>query len=159
SRRRAADGRWSWYYGQEATGNYDTGGPNSGSLTSPVIDLRGATAATLSYDEWRQTDCFFDSDLSLIQISVDGGPFQLLRQSWTNTEGWATRVLDLAAFGGAQVQVRLFFTTNDEGFPPPLFNDIEGWYLDNVRVIASDSSGADAADGMIQVDRSGAVVH
>ncbi|HPQ41575.1 MAG TPA: C25 family cysteine peptidase, partial [bacterium] len=42
----------SWYYGQESTCTFNTGSANSGTLTSPIIDLTGATEAELHCWYW-----------------------------------------------------------------------------------------------------------
>lgn len=55
SRRRSASGSTSWYYGQEATGTYDTGAANFGALISPPItlpSLSGTSALVLEFDHF-----------------------------------------------------------------------------------------------------------
>ena len=54
SEHRSHSATHSWYYGQEGSWNYDTGSANSGSLTSPPIDL--PPGVTLSFSYWLQTE-------------------------------------------------------------------------------------------------------
>jgi len=50
---KASEGTHSFWYGQEATGNYDTPGhANSGDLTSPAIDLTTTIAPVLVLDQY-----------------------------------------------------------------------------------------------------------
>ena len=56
--RRAASGQYSWWFGQESTGTYNTGARVSGSLTSPAIDLSGVTGAAVEWDQVLLTEGF-----------------------------------------------------------------------------------------------------
>jgi hypothetical protein len=48
----------SWWYGQDATGDYDTGAANTGNLTSPPIEIPPAVPAQLSFWQWYETEPF-----------------------------------------------------------------------------------------------------
>ncbi|MEW5958384.1 MAG: DUF4350 domain-containing protein [Chloroflexota bacterium] len=82
----------SWWYGQDATGNYDTGATNSGSLISPPIELpAGVSPIWLNFWQWYQTeswageliyfDRYHDTDGDHIG---SGGPYQnLANELWS----------------------------------------------------------------------------
>ena len=46
----------SWWYGQDSTGDYDTGAANSGHLTSPPIEIPPGAQAELSFWQWYETE-------------------------------------------------------------------------------------------------------
>ena len=54
--RNANSGVSSFWYGNDVTGNYDSGTANSGRLVSPPINLKGSTNATLTFWYWYQTE-------------------------------------------------------------------------------------------------------
>jgi subtilisin family serine protease len=166
---RASSPTMSWYYGLEATHTYDTGAANSGTLTSPVIDLRGSTHPVLIYREWRQVEDVNTLDHALVQIStqpyhnwetlaqselstsldplnwqgrLSGLGWSLTLQSPDNTPQWVSRALDLSAFEGKRIQVRFVFDTTDAAF-----NDYEGWYVDDVNVYDGPASSTHGAAG------------
>jgi len=63
-----------FYYGQDTACNYETGLDNSGTLTSPVLDLSaGGSAANLSLNYFLATEQFCHFDDARVQISTDGG--------------------------------------------------------------------------------------
>jgi subtilisin family serine protease len=167
----------SWYYGDEATRTYDTGAANSGTLTSPVIDLKRATHPVLIFREWREIEdvgaTFGDSAVvqvgtgpkkwdtvstSQFSTAIDPTNWQYRAaalgwnvpvQSPLGTPQWVSRAVDLSAYVGKTVQLRFLFATGDAAF-----NDFEGWYIDNVNVfdaavpsVPSVSSGGTSGAG------------
>jgi hypothetical protein len=119
----------SWWYGQDANGNYDNGTANSGSLTSPTINIPdGALGASLSFWSWYETETNgVDYDQRWVQISVDGGPFQNLAQlSGDPMQAWVEHSLDLSPYVGSQVRIRFYFDTIDS-----FYNNYRGWYIDD----------------------------
>src|SRR5262249_52830160 len=74
-----------WYYGIDATKNYDTGAVNSGNLTSPPISLTNGVAPVLIYREWRQVEDMPIADSAQVQISTDGVVWTTVRQSEQTT--------------------------------------------------------------------------
>jgi hypothetical protein len=140
----------SWWYGQDGTGNYDTGAQNYGHLTTPSISIpASAPAPELSFWQWYQTEAGRSGyDQRKIQISVNGGPFQdlgTLSDSVVSTEdfeamqNWEPYTLDFSAYKGQTVQVRFYFDTIDEQN-----NNYRGWYIDDVQV-SLDGSGIPAS--------------
>ena len=148
----------SWYYGDEAKRNYDTGAANSGALVFQGVQVP-ATAATFTCASWRITESGTTWDTSMVQISTDGGlswaglhvveqPRQLRRDglataveaniasTWTtllqdtDTAGaWHQLSASLSAYAGQTVALRFWFTTVDG-----VGNAYEGWYVDDIRI-------------------------
>jgi hypothetical protein len=73
-------------------------------------------------------------DQKWVQISADGGPFQnLLQVTGGPMSAWHQVYVDLSPYAGNTVRIRYHFDTIDS-----LSNNFRGWYLDDVRVDASD---------------------
>ena len=143
----AADGLWhlttrrfyspvhSWWYGNESTGNYDTGATNWGSLVSPPISLPSADMITLVFNSWYETEdmgTFWDK--KLVYISTDGGTtWTLIHQvSGSPMREWVEQAVDITSYAEKTVMIKFFFDTVD-----PVLNFFEGWYIDDVRVVAT----------------------
>ena len=145
SNRRAAAGSSAWWFGQDSSANYDTGGRASGFLTTPNIDLTSASGALLEWDQYLQGEGFthrFDfgslfapylnKDSGRVWISSDdGASWQLLTHLAHNTAGetFGHYRINLTRYAGAQVRIRFDFDTFDAEN-----NDFEGWFVDNIRV-------------------------
>ncbi len=120
----------SWYYGIEGVFNYDTGGRNLGSITSPPIDLTGLTDAKLVFSHFLDTEESSRYDKALVRISNDGGiTFTDVFTRLTTTGAFVQENLNIAAFDGDIIQIQFFFDTVDS-----VFNGHEGWYVDDVEV-------------------------
>ncbi len=129
----------SWRYGSAATNNYNTGGANSGSLTSPLVTLPvSANPYVLQFWYRYQTESLYPHwDQRWLQISVDGGPFSNAYQlSDDPMGGWLKVRIDLLPLYGPMnqehtIQVRFYFQTID-GYN----NDFEGWFIDDIQIQA-----------------------
>ena len=151
--RRAATGSYSWWFGDEGTGTYDTGARTFGSLTSPPIDLTGIEAAV----EWDQmfrgegfgpsVDLGFGSaapylnaDAGRLMIRADGGSWKTLTHLAHNnsTESFEHFKINLSRFAGSAVELRFDFDTIDASN-----NAFEGWFVDNVRVSRLSSTASE----------------
>ncbi|MEZ4399979.1 MAG: lamin tail domain-containing protein [Kofleriaceae bacterium] len=135
--RRAAEGASAFWYGDEATGTYDTGSRNAGTLTSPVIDLTGVTAPRLSVEEWIEVEPSAGFDQLTIEVFDVAQPaLAVVAAKATGSSGgvFAGRLLDLAPLAGRQVRIRFTVDTVDDGV-----NDLGGWYVDHVQVLADDA--------------------
>lgn len=134
--RRANSPSHAWWYGQEATRNYDNGFANSGTFTSPPIDLRQATAASLSFLSWSQTETTNSYDKRFVEVSVNNGPWTILGAQLSNAaadqQRWISVARDLGAYVGSIVKMRFRFATMDS-----VANRYEGWYVDTVVVKAT----------------------
>jgi extracellular elastinolytic metalloproteinase len=126
-----------FYYGQDASCNYATGGSNSGTLTSPPI---GGVAAgsTLTFDYFRQVESFNgDFDRTRVEIVSGSGSTTVFSLNATNpsTLAWGSSgAIDLSAFAGQTIRVRFVFETVDG-----VDNDQIGWFVDDV-VVTGESS-------------------
>jgi len=121
----------SWWYGQDSTGNYDTGTANSGDLTSPLIYIL-SSGYYLHFQSWYETETQgADWDQRWVQISVDGGPFDnVLQLSNTMMKEWLpSPTIDLSSYAGHTIQVRFHFDTIDG-----TYNDFQGWYIDDFDI-------------------------
>lgn len=165
SQRRSASPTTSWYYGQEATGNYDTGpsSTNSGSITSPEIDIANVPGVELSFQHYLETEDFPPFDTASVEVSTDGGNTwtTLLKRTSTGKK-WSKENLPLVAPAlpapSVKVKIRFSFDTLD-----PLFNNFEGWYVDDVVILAPKPLApvadikADGSDGPITIPYLGSV--
>jgi subtilisin family serine protease len=151
----------SWYYGIEATRSYDTGAANGGQLTSPAINLAGAVHPVLIYREWRQVEDVPDVDSAKVQVSASPSKWDTVSQSEFSTAvvpvdwqyfataflgwngavpsplsqaQWVSRAVDLSAYAGQTIHIRFAFDADG------LFDDFEGWYVDDVNVFAAAGS-------------------
>jgi Lamin Tail Domain len=132
--RRASSGTTAFWYGQDATGTYDTGGPNQGDLVSAEIDLAGVDHPVLAWREWLSVEGNASYDLATITVTAVDDPSRVVSvgRDASSTGGlFVARGLDLAALAGHRVQVAFRFDTIDGSE-----NQYEGWYVDDVRVLA-----------------------
>lgn len=121
----------SWWYGQDDTGNYDTGAANSGDLTSPLIYVP-TPGYFLRFNYAYATETQGpDWDQRWIQISVDGGPFDNVLQLYDDLMySWLhSPAIDLSGYAGHAIQVRFHFDTLDD-----YYNAYLGWYIDDVDI-------------------------
>jgi murein DD-endopeptidase MepM/ murein hydrolase activator NlpD len=121
----------SWWYGQDATGDYDTGAANSGDLTSPPLYIP-STGHYLRFWYWYETETQGQNwDQRWVQISVDGGPFNNVLQLFDDPMNWwlQSPAIDLSGYAGHVIQVNFHFDTIDDAF-----NDYRGWYIDDFDI-------------------------
>lgn len=122
-----------WWYGIDATCNFDTGTTNSGNLTSPVSNLGGFSQAQLRFWTWWSIELEGpEYDVRYVQVSTDGGA------TWTtlgflpgvpSSGGWVLVTANLNAYIGPNTRLRFVFDTVDD-----LANNFQGWYVDDVRI-------------------------
>jgi len=133
--RRASEGVQAFWYGQEETGNYDTGLANSGTLTSPTIDLGNAVEPVLSFKQFVEVEADFAFDRFRVIVNDVDDPTNtaVLEKDTISTAGeFASRTLSLAAFAGRRVQLTFSFDTLDSAL-----NRFEGWYVDDIRIVSA----------------------
>ena len=143
--RRAASGVFSWWFGQEGTGTYETGARTFGALTSPSIDLTGVSNAVVEWDQVLRTEGFgqainlgngnssayLNADAGRLLISVDGGSWVTLSHLAHNNSGggFEHHKVNISRFAGGSTRIRFDIDTIDA-----ISNSLEGWFIDNVRV-------------------------
>lgn len=121
-----------FYYGQESSCNYNTGGANSGSLTSPIItDITANT--TLNFNYLREVESFNGNfDITTVEVISAGGATTVfsLNASDASANQWlASGDINLSAFAGEAIQLRFTFNTGDA-----TANNQIGWFIDDVVV-------------------------
>ncbi len=131
STNRALSPTTSWYYGIEGVFNYNTGGSNSGTLTSEPISLPVASQLLLNFEEWSEVEGLASFDRTRVQISTDAVTYTTVFESHGTSGVWESRSLDLTAYSGSTIHLRYWFDSID-GF----FNNFEGWYIDDVEILA-----------------------
>ncbi|GEM_PF-6934190 len=143
------------YFGQSegptGGGNYTViGTPVEGTITSPMIDLTEAAAASLQFKYLLDTERVAGQDIASVQL-WDGSQWVAVADNQSTTglaplsdnAMWSNATIDLAAFIGIETRVRFSFASvtrsNTSG---------EGWYVDDVVVSATPrvSVGVDFAN-------------
>lgn len=122
----------SWWYGQEDSGNYDTGETNSGDLTSPIVYIPDSDIYYLRFKYWYQTESRYSAwDQRWIQASIDGSEFFNVFQLYDdNMRQWHNSpILNLSGLGGHTLQMRFHFDTMDS-----VENEYLGWYIDGFDI-------------------------
>lgn len=157
SYRTASGSGTSWYYGDEAKRNFDTGGRTSGALAFPSVAVP-IDDPILRFSSWRSVEYGIAWDQSLVQVSSDAGQswmtvaapaaqmarrdgiaeaqvvapagtWTTLRQETDNSLSWYDVSVDLSAYAGQSIAVRFWFDSIDG-----VFNSTEGWYVDAIRI-------------------------
>ncbi|MEA1913816.1 MAG: S8 family serine peptidase [Campylobacterota bacterium] len=165
----AKSGNSAWWYGKSDTGTFIgtqsssdsllSGGfstnSNSGSLTSPSIDLTNATNPILKFQTWWEIESVNPNengfDIMEIQISTDGGnTFSTIKKlnpyidpndnsrdskpfssaGFNRTPVWALEEIYLSDYIGNNVILKFNFKTNDE-----MFNGFRGWFVDDMQIV------------------------
>jgi murein DD-endopeptidase MepM/ murein hydrolase activator NlpD len=128
----AHGGSYSWWYGQDGSGTYATGSPNAGDLTTPPIQIPDTGYAVHFWYRYETENPALYWDQRWVQVSVNGGPFEnVLQLSDDEPLVWLqSPALDLSAYAGQTVQVRLHFTTLDG-----LANGYGGWWIDDFSLV------------------------
>jgi parallel beta-helix repeat protein len=127
-------GDWSWWYGTNKTtvGDYDNGTRNWGNLTYPDIDLTNARTASLVFWSWYETDTIGTAtDQRWITIG-DNTDYLQIQLSGEQNCSWTKYVIDISQFVGSMIYLDFGFDTMDA-----FDNAFQGWYIDDVEVIAA----------------------
>lgn len=103
----------SWWYGQDSTGDYNTGAATSGNLTSPPIEIPPGVQAALSFWQWYETEplllpqsVYFDAYHDTDGYTISGGHYAAWAADLINA-GYSVveydQPIDLATLSGHQV--------------------------------------------------------
>ncbi|MBI4615900.1 MAG: matrixin family metalloprotease [Planctomycetes bacterium] len=140
-------GTRSWWYGRDASGNYDDGAANQGTLTSPPFQV--PSNGRLTYWSWEATEGGTVFDVRFVQISTDGGAtWTNLLQSSDNSSAWRQVSLSISGYAGQTARLRFSFNTLDWQF-----NAFRGWYLDDLVVATSLAATTGAYSPAGETDR------
>lgn len=125
------NGQGSAWYGQPASGDYNTGGANSGALIAGPLTLPvDAPGVYLRYFSYEYTEDFLDEfDTRKVYTSTDAVDWSLVFTSTESTAAWHEVQVDLSASRGQSLYVKFEFDTQDDSF-----NDYPGWYIDDVAI-------------------------
>jgi hypothetical protein len=119
--RREAD----WWYGNPATGSYDTPGrANAGVLESTGFVVK--EGARVEFESWHDTETSAGFDQRRVEVSVDGGDWVALAIADTPPRQWTALN---AALPMGRIRLRFRFDTVDA-----VGNLYEGWYLRRIRI-------------------------
>jgi len=138
----SADGMWRWWdgmawFGMPETMTYEPGG--AGSLVSPEFGAGQGGEVELRFRSWHDTETGRPSggfDRKFVEMSVNGGDWQLVTEIEDRPRDWTDRVLklDLPAASPSterKLRIRFRFNTVDD-----VENAREGWFLDDIQVVA-----------------------
>lgn len=120
--------------------NYATGARVDTALFSPVISNLPADAE-LGFSFVRQVEYYTGGsyDRTTVDVSPDGGSnwYTVWSRDSTNPSlsAWQNETVSLAAFAGADIQLRFAFDSVDGAV-----NNYLGWFIDDVEIIAPDLS-------------------
>ncbi|MFC1859343.1 LamG-like jellyroll fold domain-containing protein, partial [Thermodesulfobacteriota bacterium] len=135
-----ADGSLYFGQGEGSTGGgtyYHVAGRTAGELVSTIpIDLSIAGTVQLSFNYFLETEPGVgDFDKAIVEI-FDGAVWStLVANDGTTgslvdpTAGWQSATFSLNSYIGQTIQLKFSFDSVDD-----LFNDLEGWYVDDVVV-------------------------
>lgn len=116
-------GRTGYWYGDPATGTFNTGSANGGALESPVFVSNGR----LRFASWFETEIDTNVwDEKFVEYRPEGGAWQALTRISGATRQWTEYEIALPA---GRVQIRFRFDTVDRWN-----NDFEGWYVADIAV-------------------------
>jgi hypothetical protein len=123
-----------WIYNKENPTNYIDANYQSGSLTSPPIQLPDSGTAFLRFAYFMETEDGTPYwDQRRVQISRNNGPFEDLMQLSEDKAGsdqlWRAATVSLQKYAGSTIRVRFHMETIDA-----YYNTGRGWVVDDVRV-------------------------
>jgi hypothetical protein len=123
----------SLWFGNESTGNYDTGFREMGELISYPIDLSSYEdyRLLLEFYHWREGEGNIGRDVSFVSISIDGINWDLLYQSSSAyIPPWEKISLDISRYAGnSSVRIKFSFDTFNE-----TRNSYRGWLMDDIII-------------------------
>jgi len=129
STERAASGTHAFWFGDEVSTTY----AGAGTLTSPVIDLRGVVDPVLVVAQLLRVEFDPTRDLATIIVRDVDDPSVVVRvekgSSPTASFVFAPRVIDLATFTNRRVQIGFAFDAVDG-----VNNTTAGWFVDDVTI-------------------------
>lgn len=125
---------FTFYYGQDATCNYNTGARNASNLISPSISLAGKFApfsVSFNYLLFVEGGGF---DTTFVDISTNNGATWtqfLSKANLINDNQWHNVVSNVTALVGAATSIRLRFRFDSID---NIANSTTGWHVDDISV-------------------------
>jgi hypothetical protein len=129
---------YTFYYGQDATCNYNTGARNAADLISPPISLAGKFAPfTVSFNYLLFVEGGgFDS--TFVDLSTNNGATWtqfLSKANMINDNQWHNIVSNVTALVGAATSIRLRYRFDSVD---NIANSTTGWHVDDISVCGED---------------------
>jgi subtilisin family serine protease len=156
---RGHDSPTAWYYGQDATGTFYNGTQHTGSLTlAAPINLTGVSQAKLRFNDWLQIADFPALETARVQVSRDGAAWATVWETLQSSLDWEPQAVDLTQFVGGPLYIRFSFNTNDNVAPPwAMSQGLEGWHVDDIRVLvpAAPPAGISVSDVTVSEGQDG----
>lgn len=121
----------SLYYGNPETSNYESGGANAGTATSPFINLPKGYPIELSFQLYMDTEQVNSFDKMFVKIAT-GEPKETIvwdKNKLANYKQFTNQKVDLTPWAGQTIQIKFVFDTVDSAY-----NYYEGIYLDDIKV-------------------------
>jgi len=140
-------GNHALYYGLDGLCNYNAG-DTEGVVTSADISLVGLTPPILlAFDYYLHTEGEPDkADMATLEVSAGQGPFQVIDSNNLTlgdpTDGWQSYTLDVSQYAGSSIRLRWGFRTVNADL-----NELPGFAIDDVRVLAPQGQGPFQIDG------------
>ncbi len=144
----------SMWYGQDSTGNYDTGSRTTGSL-SRSVDLTDTSQAELSFYHWFETESY-NGEYDQVKVTVNDDEVYYRDTSDDNVgseDDFVKETINVSDYTGQAVQLSFVFDSKDD-----YDNSFRGWYVDDVKLITDSGQDEDDHDGDEDEDSSGSVV-
>ncbi len=124
---------FTFYYGQDATCDYNTGARNASNLVSPPISTVGVFPPySLGFNYLLFVESSSSFDTTFVDISTDNGTTWtpvISKANLINDNQWHNKAVDVTAQVGAatQLRVRFRFDSVDN-----LVNSTTGWHVDDL---------------------------
>ncbi|MCH2132127.1 MAG: trypsin-like peptidase domain-containing protein [Phycisphaerales bacterium] len=120
----------SFYFGQDGSCTYDTGGTATGSLSTPAMSLDGIYGAlTLTYCSTLQTEDYSGYDVA--RVLANGVVVDEVDES----SSWQERTVSISGITGDTLTITWEFNSVDD-----LYNGFTGWHIDNPTLIATEAN-------------------
>lgn len=126
-----SSGTHSFWFGDESSLSYATGGRVSGELTSPVLEVP-LKEPRLSWKHILDVEAELGFDNTTVEIATAAGGFSNWETIWSRgslASSFTSVQVALTAYAGQRVQVRFVFDSQDGQN-----NDGLGWLVDEIRV-------------------------
>ena len=102
-------------------------------LISPEITLEAQSVRRPELFFWHWFN-IYPEDIAVVQVSVAGGPWVAVSDTFSSNSGWTQYYIDLLPFANTAIRLAFYFTSSGG-------NEANGWYIDDIRI-----------DGVVAVD-------
>jgi len=153
----------SQWFGQEATGDYDTLDRSTGTLMSPAIDVSAYDSVNVVFWHWRHVWHYsqWPSDQTYAEYSLDGGAWT---QFWykdsldASEQAWTQVNTLISTASASNLRLRFGFDTV-YGYPGySYYDNYSGWFIDDVTLFLSAPTAPPASAAVFRVNSAGDVL-